>query len=183
MLRLKPANFSTREPIQVTDDGDYADPPVAPLCVVGRLYQSKPPACCAFMRSSSDPRGTRLWTMELMQLEMFVAAVEEGSFRGAAERVFRTPPAVSMAISKLERELETPLFERSKRSKYRLTRPGEVLYHHATHMLSLRSEVVSAVGDICSLPLGSMQIGASGQQSGASSQRATRRKSTVFLKR
>jgi DNA-binding transcriptional LysR family regulator len=52
--------------------------------------------------------------MELMQLEMFVAVVEEGSVRAAAERVFRTQPAVSNAVSKLEREFEAPLFDRSK---------------------------------------------------------------------
>jgi DNA-binding transcriptional LysR family regulator len=59
--------------------------------------------------------------MELMQLEMFVAVVEEGSVRAAAERVFRTQPAVSIAVSKLEREFEAPLFDRSKRHEYRLT--------------------------------------------------------------
>lgn len=47
--------------------------------------------------------------MELIQLEMLVAVVEEGSVRDAAERVFRTQPAVSIGISKLERELESPL--------------------------------------------------------------------------
>lgn len=31
--------------------------------------------------------------MELMQLEMFVAVVEESSFQKAAERLFRTQPA------------------------------------------------------------------------------------------
>jgi Bacterial regulatory helix-turn-helix protein, lysR family len=36
--------------------------------------------------------------MELMQMEMFVAVVEEGGVRAASERVFRTEPAVSMAI-------------------------------------------------------------------------------------
>jgi DNA-binding transcriptional LysR family regulator len=98
--------------------------------------------------------------MELMQLEMFVAVVEEGSVRGAAERVFRTQPAVSIAVSKLEREFEAPLFDRSKRYEYRLTQAGEALYQHATRMLALRSETVSAVGDIRDLRLGRLRIGA-----------------------
>ena len=98
--------------------------------------------------------------MELMQLEMFVAVVEEGSVRGAAERVFRTQPAVSIAVSKLEREFEVPLFDRSKRHEYRLTQAGEALYAHATRMLSLRSETVSVVGDIRNLRLGRLRIGA-----------------------
>lgn len=40
--------------------------------------------------------------MEFQQLEMFVAVVEEGSVRRAAERVFRTAPAVSIAVRKLD---------------------------------------------------------------------------------
>jgi DNA-binding transcriptional LysR family regulator len=98
--------------------------------------------------------------MELMQLEMFVAVVEEGSVRDAAERVFRTQPAVSIAVSKLEREFETPLFDRSKRHEYRLTQAGEALYARATRMLSLRSETVSIVGDIRNLRMGRLRIGA-----------------------
>ena len=98
--------------------------------------------------------------MELMQLEMFVAVVEEGSVRDAAERVFRTQPAVSIAVSKLEREFDAPLFDRSKRHEYRLTQAGEALYAHAKRMLSLRSETVSVVGDIRNLRLGRLRIGA-----------------------
>jgi DNA-binding transcriptional LysR family regulator len=98
--------------------------------------------------------------MELMQLEMFVAVVEEGSVRAAAERVFRTQPAVSIAISKLEREFEAPLFDRSKRQAYRLTQVGETLYSHASRMLGLRNDAISALGDIRSLRLGRLRIGA-----------------------
>jgi DNA-binding transcriptional LysR family regulator len=95
-----------------------------------------------------------------MQLEMFVAVVEEGSVRGAAERVFRTQPAVSMAVSKLEREFEVPLFDRSKRHEYRLTPAGEVLYVQAKRMLRLRTETISSIGDIQNLRLGRLRIGA-----------------------
>src|ERR1700686_4307464 len=98
--------------------------------------------------------------MELMQLEMFVAVVEEGSVRRAAERVFRTQPAVSIAVSKLEREFEAPLFDRSRRYEYRLTEAGETLYQQATRMLTLRSETVLAVGDIRNLRMGRLRIGA-----------------------
>jgi DNA-binding transcriptional LysR family regulator len=98
--------------------------------------------------------------MELMQLEMFVAVVEEGSVRDAAERVFRTQPAVSIGISKLEREFEAPLFDRSKRHEYCLTQIGEALYHYATRMLSLRRETLSVMGDIRNLRTGRVRIGA-----------------------
>lgn len=95
-----------------------------------------------------------------MQLKMFVAVVEEGSVRAAADRVLRTQPAVSIAMSKLEREFETPLFDRSKRHEYRLTQVGETLYDYATRMLGLRREAISAVGDVRNVRLGRLRIGA-----------------------
>jgi DNA-binding transcriptional LysR family regulator len=98
--------------------------------------------------------------MELMQLEMFVAMVEERSVRGAAERVFRTQPAVSIAVRKLEEEMSAPLFDRSKRYEYRLTPVGEALYGYATRLLSLRNEAVSAVADLSNLRTGRLRVGA-----------------------
>jgi DNA-binding transcriptional LysR family regulator len=56
-------------------------------------------------------------TMEFQQLEMFAAIVEEGSMRRASERVFRTGPAVSIALKKLEEEVGSPLFNKSDRKE------------------------------------------------------------------
>ena len=39
--------------------------------------------------------------MDLLQLEHFLAVVDEGTFTRAAERVCRTQPAVSQSIKKL----------------------------------------------------------------------------------
>jgi DNA-binding transcriptional LysR family regulator len=98
--------------------------------------------------------------MELMQLEMFVAVIEEGGVRAASERVYRTQPAVSVAIRKLEEEIGTPLFDRSKRYDYRLTAAGDSLFKHAKQMLSVKKEAVSALADLCSLRVGRLRIGA-----------------------
>ena len=81
--------------------------------------------------------------MELMQLEMFVAFAEEGSVRKAAARVYRTQPAVSMALRKLEQEIGATLLDRSHRKEYRLTQAGEVLYRYAIRMLDLRDRAVA----------------------------------------
>jgi hypothetical protein len=89
--------------------------------------------------------------MELMQLEMFVAVVESGSVRAAAERVFRTQPAVSIAMRKLKEELGAPVFDRPKRYAYQLTPVGKELYSYAKRMLSLRSETLVAIENICKL--------------------------------
>ncbi|MBA3356721.1 MAG: LysR family transcriptional regulator [Pyrinomonadaceae bacterium] len=98
--------------------------------------------------------------MELMQLEMFVAVVEEGSVHAAAERVFRTQPAVSMAIRKLEDRIGSPLFDRTKRHDYLLTPAGEVLYSYATRLLNLRNEAVAAIESLIKLRQGQLRIGA-----------------------
>src|SRR5262249_17308607 len=103
--------------------------------------------------------------MELMQLEMFVAMVEEGSFRKAADRVFLTQPALTMAIRKLEHELGAPLFDRSNRSDYVLTDSGEVLYQHAKRLLNRRDEAVAAHGQLHTFQTRRSRFGASESKS------------------
>ncbi len=53
--------------------------------------------------------------MDLLQLEHFLAVVDEGTFTRAAERVSRTQSAVSQSIKKLEYEVGGPLFSRDLR--------------------------------------------------------------------
>jgi DNA-binding transcriptional LysR family regulator len=81
--------------------------------------------------------------MELMQLEMFVALVEERSVRKAAERVFRTQPAISISLGKLANEIGTPLFEGPRRGARELTSAGQMLYEYALQILGLRNEALS----------------------------------------
>ncbi|AQZ51821.1 LysR family transcriptional regulator [Martelella mediterranea] len=75
-------------------------------------------------------------------LRTFVAIAETGSFSGAAERVFRTPSAVSMQIKRLEEVVGASLFVRDSRS-VRLTRSGETLLSYARRMLALSNEAMS----------------------------------------
>ena len=75
-------------------------------------------------------------------LRTFVAIAETGSFSGAAERVFRTPSAVSMQIKRLEEGVGASLFVRDSRS-VRLTRSGETLLSYARRMLALSNEAMS----------------------------------------
>ena len=98
--------------------------------------------------------------MELMQLEMFVAMVEEGSFHKAAERVFRTQPALSMSLRKLEQEIGAALFDRTNRNAYSLTDSGEVLYDYAKRLLNLRDETLTALQQLHNLESGRIRIGA-----------------------
>ena len=97
--------------------------------------------------------------MEFQQLEMFVAVMETGNLRRAAERVFRTAPAVSIALRKLEEEMGTPLFDRSERGKYRLTASGKLLYSCATRILAMRSEVTASIRDLAKDRRGNLRLG------------------------
>ncbi len=96
--------------------------------------------------------------MELMQLEMFVAVVEERSFLRAAERVFRTQPAVSIGLRKLEGRIGVPLLDRSHRRSGRLTPADEVLYEYASRILDLRDEALSILKEDCS-SVGNLCVG------------------------
>jgi DNA-binding transcriptional LysR family regulator len=99
--------------------------------------------------------------MDLMQLEMFVATVEEGGVLKAAAKVLRTQPAVSIALRKLEHDIGAPLFDRSNRNDYALTDAGQLLYDYATRLLNLREEARSALESLQSLKVGRIRLGAS----------------------
>jgi DNA-binding transcriptional LysR family regulator len=99
--------------------------------------------------------------MELMQLEMFVAVVEERSMGKAANRVHRSQPAVTLAIGKLEDDIGGPVLDRSRVRDYRPTPAGEILYEYASRILGLRSEVSAILRD-GTRPAGELCIGASG---------------------
>lgn len=97
--------------------------------------------------------------MEISQLEFFVSVVEEGGFSKAAERVFRTQPAVSIAIRRLEEEIGTPLFERSQKTLV-LTQAGELFYDYAARILMLRDQALDVANELRSLQRGRVRIGA-----------------------
>ncbi len=50
--------------------------------------------------------------MDLASLQVFQAVVREQSFSRAAEKLYRTQPAVSISIRKLEEWVGQPLFVR-----------------------------------------------------------------------
>jgi len=97
--------------------------------------------------------------MEFQQLEMFAAVVEEGGVSRAAERVFRTAAAVSIALAKLEEEFGVALFDRSDRHHPQLTQPGSMVYSYARRILELRQEVTAAIKDGTQRRRGRLRIG------------------------
>lgn len=83
--------------------------------------------------------------MEFKQLEMFVAVAEQRSVSRAAQQVFRTQQAVSMALAKLEKEVGDRLFHRNPPRQFELTRTGELLWQYACQLLQLRDEAERVV--------------------------------------
>lgn len=84
-----------------------------------------------------------------MQLQMLIAVAEERTLQKAADRVYRTPQAISVAIAKLTVEIGLPLFDRSRgRRRCRLTPAGEALVDYARRLLSLRDEALATMEEI-----------------------------------
>ena len=77
----------------------------------------------------------------LDQLRFFVVTAEEGSFASASKKLFRVQSAISYGISKLEADLELPLFHRDTKG-LSLTSEGKILLEKARVLLQ-QSEILA----------------------------------------
>ena len=84
--------------------------------------------------------------VDFRSLETFLWVVTLGSFRGAAQRLNTTQPAISQRIAQLERELGVKLLNREHRVASPTAR-GRQLMVYAEKLIGLRSEMMAAVGD------------------------------------
>lgn len=96
--------------------------------------------------------------MDLGELQVFLMVAKEGSFSRAAERLYRTQPAVSLGIRKLEDSLGQPLFVRGARP-VRLTDAGTLLKDYAERLLNLRDEVKKGLMELEGLKRGELSLG------------------------
>src|SRR5271169_790666 len=97
-------------------------------------------------------------SMDLNELQVFLTVAQEKSFSRAAEKLFRTQPAVSMSVRKLEDWAGEPLFVRGSRAG-RLTGAGELLLDYAERMLNLREDARRGVEDLRGLRRGRLSLG------------------------
>jgi DNA-binding transcriptional LysR family regulator len=95
--------------------------------------------------------------MDLAELRIFRAVVNEGGVTRAAERLHRVQSNVTTRIRQLEEKLGTELFIREGK-RLRLTPSGQVLLGFADRLLALADEAGSAVLD--PRPRGTLRLGA-----------------------
>ncbi|ARN74157.1 hydrogen peroxide-inducible genes activator [Oceanicoccus sagamiensis] len=97
--------------------------------------------------------------MTLTELRYIVALHQTAHFGKAAEKCFVSQPTLSVAIKKLEEELDVALFERS-RSQVRATPLGEQIIAQAQTVLE-QANVINEMANLGKDPLGStLSIGA-----------------------
>jgi DNA-binding transcriptional LysR family regulator len=96
--------------------------------------------------------------MDLSQLQAFLTVAREQSFSAAAKKLYRTQPAVSIVIRKLEESVGQPLLARGAR-QVKLTDAGELLRDYAERLLNLRDEIQKGMDDLKSLGRGELRLG------------------------
>ena len=97
--------------------------------------------------------------MELFPLKVFLMVATERSFSRAAEKLLRTQPAVSLAIQRLEAELEEKLIDRSGKDLL-LTDAGRIVLEFARRFENLESEMMNALAELRDKSAGQLIIGA-----------------------
>ncbi|MCW8329695.1 LysR substrate-binding domain-containing protein [Photobacterium sp. SDRW27] len=96
--------------------------------------------------------------MDIRQLTYFVTLAETGNFTRAAEQLHIAQPALSIAIKKLENQLELPLFHRNDR-KVVLTHEGNILLEHARLILQQMKDANIAMAELKGLEKGEVRLG------------------------
>ena len=97
--------------------------------------------------------------MDFDQLETFLEVAKHNSFSRAAERRFRTQPAISAQIRAVEEEVGAKLFDRSG-GKVALTAAGKIFQKYAEDALDARRRLLTALGEMEREPRGEIIVGA-----------------------
>jgi DNA-binding transcriptional LysR family regulator len=96
--------------------------------------------------------------MDLRQLRFFLEVAESGGFTRAADKLNTAQSAVSLAIKKLEDELEVKLFDRRDR-RVSLTVEGETLVKNAKDIFRRVAQARQEIADLRGLLSGEVQVG------------------------
>jgi len=97
--------------------------------------------------------------MDFDQLETFLEVAKHVSFSRAAEKRFRTQPAISSQIRALEEEVGAKLFDRSG-GKVSLTAAGKAFQKYVEETLEARKAMLVALAETERVPRGEIVVGA-----------------------
>jgi DNA-binding transcriptional LysR family regulator len=97
--------------------------------------------------------------MDARQLEYFLAVVDNGGVRRAAEALYVAQPSLSQAIRALERDLGTDLFHRVGR-RLVLTQAGEALVEPARQVVRGLAAARAGVESVAGLDTGRVDVAA-----------------------
>src|ERR1700689_1866323 len=97
--------------------------------------------------------------MDFDQLETFLEVAKLSSFSRAAERRFRTQPAISAQIRALEEEVGAKLLDRSG-GKVAITAAGKVFQKYAEDTLEQRRVTLVALAEMHRVPRGEIVVAA-----------------------
>jgi len=95
-------------------------------------------------------------TLSIDQLQSFITIAETGSYTKAAEQLYRTQPALSIQMKRLEEQLGAELFTRNGREST-LTEAGRVLMSYARKILELNDEAIGKLSVVETT--GSVRVG------------------------
>ncbi|MBT2655566.1 LysR family transcriptional regulator [Bacillus sp. ISL-18] len=96
--------------------------------------------------------------MDLKQLEYMIKIAEENNITKAAEKLFITQSALNQQLLKLEKELGTQLFVRS-RTNWHPTQAGEIYIENAQKMLRIKRDTYNQINDLIDIKKGKLSIG------------------------
>src|SRR5215831_19207814 len=97
--------------------------------------------------------------MDFDQLETFLEVARHTSFSRAAEKRFRTQPAISSQIRGIEEEVGAKLFDRSG-GKVSLTAAGKAFLKYVEESLDARKAMMVAIAEMERVPRGEIIVGA-----------------------
>src|SRR5512142_649043 len=97
--------------------------------------------------------------MDFDQLETFLEVARLSSFSRAAEKRFRTQPAISAQIRAIEEEVGARLLDRSG-GKVALTAPGKVFQKYAEEVVQARRNILTQLAEMERVPRGEIVVGA-----------------------
>ncbi|MHB8301416.1 MAG: LysR family transcriptional regulator [Acidobacteriaceae bacterium] len=97
--------------------------------------------------------------MDFEQLKAFVEVSRNASFSRAAEKLFRTQPAISAQIRALEEDIGARLFDRTG-GRVTLTSGGKLFLEYAEDALLTRRKMVQALAEMTRTPRGELVVSA-----------------------